>query len=997
MADRSTRLTIRVLLDAGNAVGELRDLGNSSQGLGDKIGKIAAAGAAFAGLVGFVKASAEAASRLQQSMGGVEAVFKDSAAQVKKFGEGAADSLGLSQSAYQDLAVLIGSQLKNAGVAMDQLAPKTNELIEQGADLAAMFGGTTADAVSALSSALKGERDPIERYGVSLTEASIQGEIMAQGLDTSTDAAKQAAKAQATLSLITKQTADAQGAAAREIDSYASVQQRVSAVWENTMAQVGTALLPVLSELMGAFADLMPFIGALLTPLAALLAMVLDLPAPLLAVATAMLAWSIMGGLSGIIAGVSAAVTVLSSSVKKLWISLGPVGLAILGITAVMSFLSDSSGETEDVLADVEAQAEALKGTLDKTTGAVTEATRAMVAQDAQASGLLGTYKGLGLSTELFVDASTGAVGAADELAASVQSLSEGIVSSNADFQSISTEVAAAGVSIADFVKAANEGDLSQLTSKVQAYAEEQARLTGNTQTAADIMNAWQSTIDATSGPLSQLAGAQDLAAQTATGLGVASQGAAEVQEALGAGSEVAAAALAKQAEEQNKAAEAAAKAAAENTAVKGSLDLVKAAADSAATGVQFYVLQMNLANGISVSADQAAQLLNASIRGVGEAFKAEGALTDENRQALADWNVGALTTTDAGDGVYDALTKMQTGFAQSTVTAYENAAAQGDTAAGMAAAAAAADTAYAAFISTASAAGLTGDQATALAAKLGIVQGTQIDPKTFELIAQDQQADAALAELQASQIDPKTVQVNAATSDASAAIDATAAAAPPATIDTGADTSQAASQIASTADKNYKATVTTTADLAAANSQMNTFTSAARNITVQVQANTSAAQSAITALVNEPRTKQITVTANTGPAESAIAAVVNRSYTATINVTANTSAAQAAVAAVPRTVNVSPAPPAAGLMSAAAAPGVSAFGAEAPTSVPVVAWHAPAVPAGLSQNVGTTNVHITVTGTVTDPDGAARAIEKLLRGRDRRAGSVFASSGLLP
>jgi hypothetical protein len=71
MADRSTRLTIRVLLDAANAAGGMRELSQSTDSVGDKIGKLAAAGAAFAGVTAFVKAAVDSASRLQQSMGGV--------------------------------------------------------------------------------------------------------------------------------------------------------------------------------------------------------------------------------------------------------------------------------------------------------------------------------------------------------------------------------------------------------------------------------------------------------------------------------------------------------------------------------------------------------------------------------------------------------------------------------------------------------------------------------------------------------------------------------------------------------------------------------------------------------------------------------------------------------------------------------------------------------------------------------------------------------------
>ena len=61
------------------------------------------------------------------------------------------------------------------GVAAGDLAPVTNDLVGLGADLAAQFGGSSADAVAALSSLLRGETDPIEKYGVAIKQADITG------------------------------------------------------------------------------------------------------------------------------------------------------------------------------------------------------------------------------------------------------------------------------------------------------------------------------------------------------------------------------------------------------------------------------------------------------------------------------------------------------------------------------------------------------------------------------------------------------------------------------------------------------------------------------------------------------------------------------------------------------------------------------------------------------------------------------------------------------
>lgn len=195
------------------------------------------------------------AGELEQSVGAIDSVFKGNAKAMHTWSKGAATSVGLTKNEYNELGVLIGSQLKNGGTAMDQLAPKTNNLIKQGADLSAMFGGTTKDAVSALSSALKGERDPIEKYGVSLKQSSIDAEAARLGYKKVGGALSDQANQAATLSLITKQTKDAQGTFAKESETLAGKQQRLTAQYENAKATIGTALLPIATKFFGFLAD----------------------------------------------------------------------------------------------------------------------------------------------------------------------------------------------------------------------------------------------------------------------------------------------------------------------------------------------------------------------------------------------------------------------------------------------------------------------------------------------------------------------------------------------------------------------------------------------------------------------------------------------------------------------------------------------------------------------------------------------------------------------
>jgi phage-related protein len=252
---------------AVNIVTKLNDSGmkqaESKMGrFGSGLKKAAVPALAVAGAIGaFGAAAVKSASDLQQSMGAVDSVFGKNAGTVKAWSQDAATNVGLAASEYQNLAAVIGSQFSNLGVPMDQVAGKTNDLITMGADLAATYGGTTAEAVEALSSVLRGETDPIEKYGVSINQAAIAAQMAKDGTEDLTGAQGKAAKTQATLALLSEQSAKATGQFAEEQDSAAGQAQIAAAQYENMKAALGTALLPAISAVMGALGKLAQFMG----------------------------------------------------------------------------------------------------------------------------------------------------------------------------------------------------------------------------------------------------------------------------------------------------------------------------------------------------------------------------------------------------------------------------------------------------------------------------------------------------------------------------------------------------------------------------------------------------------------------------------------------------------------------------------------------------------------------------------------------------------------
>lgn len=242
-------LSVRIVSDAKAASKTFDNFASKLDKLEGRVSKFASYGSAASAAVGAIGASTvKAASELQQSTGAIEAVFKDQADQVKAWADTAAQSVGLASAEYQNMAALIGSQLKNMGMDMEAVTPKTNRLIELGADLAATYGGDAAQAVEALSSALKGEYDPIERYGISIKKADINARLAAKGMADLEGEALRLAETEVLLEMVTEQSTDALGMFGREADTAAGQTQRAKAEWENAKAELGSGLLPIVTK-----------------------------------------------------------------------------------------------------------------------------------------------------------------------------------------------------------------------------------------------------------------------------------------------------------------------------------------------------------------------------------------------------------------------------------------------------------------------------------------------------------------------------------------------------------------------------------------------------------------------------------------------------------------------------------------------------------------------------------------------------------------------------
>jgi hypothetical protein len=133
--------------------------------------------------------------------------------------------------------------------------------------------------VTAMSAALRGEFDPLERYGVSLTAAAVGAKAVELGLAESTSAVDGHAKAVATLALIEEQTADATGQFSRELGTAAGQMSVATAKLGDARDELGSRFLPLVSKGAGLVSTLADAFGALPGPVQASVAAIVALVA----------------------------------------------------------------------------------------------------------------------------------------------------------------------------------------------------------------------------------------------------------------------------------------------------------------------------------------------------------------------------------------------------------------------------------------------------------------------------------------------------------------------------------------------------------------------------------------------------------------------------------------------------------------------------------------------------------------------------------------------
>jgi hypothetical protein len=189
-------------------------------------------------------------SDAEEMMGKFDIVFGDQAGGVVA----KMDEMGraLNRNTYDLRGFAAGFQdtFVPLGFARDEAAEMSTQLTQLTVDMASFNNASEPDVMAALQSALVGNHETMRQYGVIITQATLDQELMNMGIEDGVKSASEQEKVMARLNIIMAGTSDAQGDASRTAGSWANQMRGLRATLNETATAMGAELLPQLTPLL---------------------------------------------------------------------------------------------------------------------------------------------------------------------------------------------------------------------------------------------------------------------------------------------------------------------------------------------------------------------------------------------------------------------------------------------------------------------------------------------------------------------------------------------------------------------------------------------------------------------------------------------------------------------------------------------------------------------------------------------------------------------------
>lgn len=197
---------------------------------------------------GGIGAVLKVASDLEETTSKFDAVFKSQADAARDFVDEQARVLNRSNVDLLRYMATLQDTFVPFGFARDRALEMSKAVTKLGIDLASFNNLADDDVIHNLTSALVGNHEAVRRFGVVITQATLNQQLFNMGIRGGAKEATEQEKVLARMQLVLDSTKDAQGDAERTSQSFANQLKGLRADIINLSAALGNALIPTVKN-----------------------------------------------------------------------------------------------------------------------------------------------------------------------------------------------------------------------------------------------------------------------------------------------------------------------------------------------------------------------------------------------------------------------------------------------------------------------------------------------------------------------------------------------------------------------------------------------------------------------------------------------------------------------------------------------------------------------------------------------------------------------------
>lgn len=241
----------------------IKKLSSSMKGLGDSVKKTASKMKSFktellsalgivGGLYGAIRGiqkSIDISSDLVEVQNVVDTTFKNMSYKVEELANTSIEQFGLSELSLKQFSSRFQAMGTAMGFPINRMSDMSIELTKLTADMSSFYNVAQEDVARSLQSIFTGETEPLRKYGLDLTQATLQEWALKQGLDADMRAMSQMEKTMLRYQYVMANTTAAQGDFAKTANTWANQIRILRQQFEQLASIIGTAFVNMLKSI----------------------------------------------------------------------------------------------------------------------------------------------------------------------------------------------------------------------------------------------------------------------------------------------------------------------------------------------------------------------------------------------------------------------------------------------------------------------------------------------------------------------------------------------------------------------------------------------------------------------------------------------------------------------------------------------------------------------------------------------------------------------------